>query len=323
MYYEIIKKKIGKNNSQLEIARIIYIELGKMLSYNTDFANNPIMCDVFNKIDVNKYNQNQIVCRIWAQIYCGLLKQFGISAKVCAYGHAVVEFYINGEAWVADATYGEYTDLARIKHGDYTTQFGKAVYGISKNFPLVDEVLTNPILEKIDNNIGYNKDKIYKLKSDLETIKNSDNLIYKMDYLFARLGNMCNGYCESKQFVKEMEKIILTESELKKIMGRDLIRINKKHTDVIQCICVEDKSVYVYYLLNPNYPVKKVSIEDIIKLAILGYGIGDKSIPGIDFPNKFYESEESKKGSIFRRIKLFKECPYLKIYNESQHFTYK
>ena len=66
-----------------------------------------------------------------------------------------------------------------------------------------------------------------------------------MDYLFARLGNMCNGYCESKQFVKEMEKIILTESELKKIMGRDLIRINKKHTDVIQCICVEDKSVYV------------------------------------------------------------------------------
>ena len=164
MLENIIKQKINNQNyTQLEIARIIYIELGKILSFNTDFLNNLSKSEYNDIVKPSNFNKNQVICRIWSQLYCSLLKSYGIQAKICAFGHAFVEFYINDEAWIADATYGSYTDLSRIKHGDYTTHFGKGYLKQNNQNPIIDESVTNPIIEKIDKKIGY-IDEIEKLK---------------------------------------------------------------------------------------------------------------------------------------------------------------
>lgn len=69
MLEKLIDDKIcGKNYSQLEIARVIYIELGKVLSFSTDYLHN-YHFDGFKKVDYKTFNQNQAICRLWAQLY--------------------------------------------------------------------------------------------------------------------------------------------------------------------------------------------------------------------------------------------------------------
>ena len=79
MLEEIIKQKINnKYYSQLEIARIIYIELGKLLSFNTDYLNNLTKSQYNDIVNLSNFNKNQVICRIWSQLYCSLLKKYGI-----------------------------------------------------------------------------------------------------------------------------------------------------------------------------------------------------------------------------------------------------
>ena len=42
-----------------------------------------------------------------------------------------------------------------------------------------------------------------------------------------------------------------------------------------------------YFLLAPNLPIQPVGEEEIVKLAVLGYGVDKKEIPGIIFPRNF------------------------------------
>lgn len=240
--------------------------------------------------------------------------------------------------WIADVTCGLYTDLARIKNGDDTEHFGIVAIRRKSFLLRINQLRTIPILEQVDKKIGYaiEKDRLKNLKSQLIKIKNNtfDNeqetgvkcyslenkTILKLDYLFHMLGPMNNGYYEAKCFLYEIEKYILTEEEMKLVKGTELIRINKQKTvDKIQVISVQvSKGQYSYYLLSPSLEIRKVSSEDIIKLAIFGYGIGEKTIPGINYPNYFVESRKSKQGSILKKMKLFKESPYLKHYDVVQ-----
>lgn len=338
MLEKLIDKKIrGKYYSQLEIARVIYIELGKVLSFSTDYMHN-YHYDIFQKVNYKTYNQNQVVCRIWAQLYEQLLKKYGIKCRIVASGHTYVEFWIDGILWIADATYGAYTDLSRIKNGDDTDYFGISVTQIKSNQPSINYAKTKPILEQVDKKIGYalEKDKLKKLKNCLMKIKNNNfdieretgikchsvggKVLLKLEYLFQMLDVMNNGYYEAKDYVYEMEKYILTKEEMKLVKGTELIRINKKNrVDKVQVISVNlSNGQYSYYLLSPNLKIQKVSERNIICLSILGYGIGEKAIPGINYPNHFIESRRSKQGSIFKKMKLFKDFPYFKNYDVIQ-----
>lgn len=341
MLEKLIDKKIrGKYYSQLEIARVIYIELGKVLSFSTDYLHN-YNYDFFQNVDYKTFNQNQIVCRIWTQLYEQLLKKYGIKCRALVDRHSYVEFWIDGVLWIADATYGAYTDLSRIKNSDDTNYFGISVTQIKSNQPNINYEKTKPILEQVDKKIGYaiEKEKLKKLKNRLMQIKNNtfdiekemgiechsvgEKVLLKLEYLFQTLGIMSNGYYESKSYVYEIEECILTKEEMKLVKGTELIRINKKNrVDKVQVISVNlSNGQYSYYLLSPNLKIRKVSEKDIVSLAILGYGIDENSIPGINYPNYFIESCRSEQGSIFKKFKLFRESPYLKKYDVIQART--
>lgn len=225
---------------------------------------------------------------------------------------------------MADATSGTYTDLARIKNDDDTAHFG---YSINQN----DDQSNNAIrwseewqkeLNNIDEKIGYNlnqKNDLMELKQFLIDVKNNsidikllahtdveDSITFKLEYLFSRLGKLNDGYYESKDFVRELEGLLFTPEEIRKIGAVELKRTNQdKSVNIIQCIYTKHNEEPSYYLLAPNLPVQRFSAEDILSLAKKGYGIESKAIPGIMYFQKFIPGKKSEKIS-YRLYKNFK-----------------
>jgi len=308
---EILNELEKRELTDLEKARYIYIELAHKLSFSTKFNNTDTStyANMYNeKVDVFNLKTTEINCRMWSQLYSQLLTMINIKNEIIDLGHQYVEFYINDIKYIADATYGTYTDLARIKSNDDTEHFGYS-YWQNKNTHMNDINVekTKEYLAEIDEKINYHNNKkksLMKLKRTLEEIKSNkidiseiinddtieDNQLVslKLEYLFSKIGVLNDSYYESKAFVYELEQILLTDDELENVSAIELKRTNNDKTvNIIQCICVKENNQYIYYLLAPNLPIKKVNKEQIISLATKGYGLQNKSIPGIIFPNKF------------------------------------
>ena len=126
---KIILDDMPNDLDDLAKARYIYLKLADYVNFSTTFQNTNIdsMAKIYNtKVDIENISSN-ITCTMWAQIYSSLLNEVNISNEIVNEGHKYVRFLFNGKIWVADATYGRYTDLARIKYGDSTHNFGVAL----------------------------------------------------------------------------------------------------------------------------------------------------------------------------------------------------
>lgn len=319
---EEILSRMPNDLNDLEKARYLYIELGKRVSFSTKFNNTDFLSSAkmrTTKVDINTFNENQVNCIMWSSLYSQLLDCVGISNNIIKQGHDYVEFYIDGVRWCADATYGNYTDLARIHNNDETSYFGPAIFQKNSKYNSVNQNEENvALIKELDKKIGYNeqltelKDFFNKIKNGVFNIKDyipsneiiGNEFIYCIEYLFSKISTLKSGYYESKDFVKELLFLMLNDEQLKKVKAVELKRTNKaREVDIIQCIYVYDNDLIHYYLLAPNLPIKKVTQEEIIKLATLGYSLDeDKTIPGIDFPKNFIPGKVSTN----LKYKLFK-----------------
>lgn len=333
----ILSKLNGKNYTNLEKARFIYIELGKLLSFSTTLQNTSeeeFLKIFFEKVDTKSFNRNQVICRTWSQLYSQLLTECGIKNEIIDRGHSYVEFYIDGKRWVADATDGDYMDLARIKNGEPTAKFGLSYNTDMKHD---NSVAHDPkvidLISKIDEKIGYSDRlrKMEKLKYLLKNIKtrsldveketgikchnDDDRLLLKLEYVFTKLGKMSDSYYSSKELVRVLEPYFLTKEEYSRIKGIELKRTNrKKQVDIIQCLSVAlSNDEYAYYLLAPNQIIRQASINELVKLAILGYGIDKNTIPGIIYPKKFQKGERN----FVNPLRLY-SVPEIRCYNKIQ-----
>lgn len=153
---EYITQLINYQNRKdpLEIARIVYRELGKYLYYdisyvkvNTDEDKRKI---VEKKIDcANTKKFTYVVCSQWSKLYCYILKKFDIKAQIRKLGvHEWVEIDLNDNyIVVADATeyLGGHIDFAACKANSRTTGFlilPKQMSGVNLrnfiNFPMTE-----------------------------------------------------------------------------------------------------------------------------------------------------------------------------------------
>lgn len=274
-------------------ARYIYLKLGEYLTFSTTFPNTDV--DTMNKLHKKEVDienvDSEITCNMWADIYSKLLTEVNIENQVINEWHQYVKFKIDGKTWVADATYGTYTDLARIKYGDSTERFGVALkqgYEPSIYVNIMDP--DNKKLESIDNSFEFyvkRKKKREDLMKTLAKVKDLEiPLKEKMDYIFNFIGKLEYGYYEASSFVYEIEKEVLTKAELELVKATELKK-NSSSVDIINCITVKGNG-YHYYLLKDNLPIKEVTPTNILKLAMFGgYGIDEKKIEGIDIPRKF------------------------------------
>lgn len=325
------------NLTELEKSRYLYIELGKIVSFSTKFQNTDDLnfsLMMSQEVDIDKFNKNQVNCVIWSQLYSQLLTSVGIKNEIINEGHKYVEFYADGKRCVADATYGTYTDLARIHNDDDTCNFGVALFKNKHSNTISYDEGNMQLIQNIDSKLGYNtdeKENVMELKELLKTIRDGsfsitnitngseidDDLIFKMEYLFSKLGVLKAGYYESKDYVRNMESYMLSEEERQRVKGVELKRTNDNHeVDIVQCLYVYGKDKIRYYLLTPFQPIRRVSKEELCRLAVLGYGIDDKTIPGVDFPKKFERGIISNKRiyKIYQNLKV----KDLAMYNEEQ-----
>lgn len=336
----MIDAKMPGNLNTLEKARFYYIELGKCVSFSTKYQNTDIVTMGrmrSGEVDITNFNRTQVNCVMWSSLYSQLLTSIGVKNNIVKQGHDYVEFYIENIRWCADATYGEYTDLARIHNDDVTCRFGVAMHqGNSRVNTVRVDAESEKIIRDIDDKIGYNTDErqnILELKEFLEKIQTGvfkienpnpekDDLVFIIEFLFAKLGVLKYGYYEVKSFVKELMELMLTSEQLSRVKGVELKRTNSsKEVDIVQCISVQGKDKMHYFLLAPNLPIQPVGEEEIVKLAVLGYGIDKKEIPGIIFPRNF------KPGKIscgFKyRLQRFRVSKKLMVYDKSQQTVRK
>lgn len=337
---EIILNNLPEGLTDVEKARYVYIELGKRLTFSTTFNNTDSSTHAMmysEKVDINTFNKKQVNCRMWASLYSQFLTELGIKNNIIDQGHQHVEFYINDTRWVADATYSSYHDLARIHNNDDTAYFGPALYQKDSRKNMIrSNQETLDMLKAIDEKIQYSTDKrkkVAELKelltviqtdnfniNDLikETKGTEDRLVLLMDYLFSKLGTLTDGFYEAKDFTKNLIRLMLTREQRDRVEGIELKRTNEdKEVDIVQCISVEAKDKIHYYLLAPNLPIKKIEEEELIYLAVLGYGTDDEKIPGIDYPKKFTPGKISTNFSY--KIKKSFVPKNMRIYDANQN----
>ena len=329
---KVILEEMPEGLNDLEKARFIYLKLALYLDFSTKYNNTTV--DEFVKMyhfktDPENQLQKQIICRNWASIYSNLLTEVGIKNYLIDQHHSYVLFEYNGKIWVADATYGSYTDLSRIRYGDSTFYFGTCFsqdIDNPLNFVASHNGPEDELLNEIDKKFDFyqeRKDNYKKIKDRLINIKNSGKSInQKLDLLFEIIGILDDGYYEAKNFVRTLEYEIFDKSELNHIHAVELKRTNENlEVDIVECIYIEQDNNYTYYLLAPDNSVKNVAPSEITKLAILGYGIEEKEIPGVIFPKKFERGIPLKKDL---KYKLFKNFIPNKIidYGKEQFKTY-
>lgn len=160
-----IMENMPSGLSESEKAYYIYRKLNKELSYSTSFLNENIQysslkSDIYNKkINIESFNNEEIVCSNWAQMYGELLADEGIKYKIVGGqkvgNHKYIFFEADGKYYYADAflTREEFnSDVYNSQTNNKTNCF----FQISK--------------EQYDNNV-----RMSELLKDINEIKNNPN----------------------------------------------------------------------------------------------------------------------------------------------------
>ena len=155
--YDKIIEDIQKELNQIEMARYIYIQLGKYFSYDEKYITSESdekKREIFDR-DIEDIENDKVVCTSLSRIYERLLKRVGINAKTVLIpgerlGHAFTEIEIDGKKYFT----GLIRDLMNIKTGFKTNEFmidNPDRFGEASEFT----ALSDEELKKIDDKIGY------------------------------------------------------------------------------------------------------------------------------------------------------------------------
>ncbi len=125
-----IIRKMPADLTKLEQARYIYLELGKMISYDAQYLIAKTLEEkqsLFDEeVDLDSWTKNTGICSTISKIYAQLLQEVGIEAEVVHQrtgeylGHVFNIFTIDGKSYYADLT----RDISNTKKGFETEFFG-------------------------------------------------------------------------------------------------------------------------------------------------------------------------------------------------------
>lgn len=178
--YNKLIKSIPEGLNQIEIARFLYIELGRYFIYDPEFVSEQDIekrREIASR-DIDEIINNKVVCISLSNIYTELLIRCGIDAETVDIpanpedpkdiGHAYTKIKIDGK----EGTLSLINDLTNIKVGLQTEHFLPEL-SEEKKRKAVEEGLQEKLetlltidkdtLREIDNKIGYTyKRKIFE-----------------------------------------------------------------------------------------------------------------------------------------------------------------
>ncbi|MGN1299936.1 MAG: hypothetical protein ACI4VC_01120 [Clostridia bacterium] len=309
---ERILKKIPEGLSDLEKARFVYLELGKMVSFNEEywFGNSKIKNKIYKsqtKIeDLKDIKNNKIICVSLSNLYNYMMGRIGIKAvqahDVNDSRHVYSEFEIDGKRYKADLQ----KDLHFIQTKRRTWEFGEIDVSVADS-----EVNTEEI-EKIDAKIGYSyqgEKNFRRLIANIENeIKKVDELDKKMNIILNKISEYEDiskmGYSEKIWYYYYIIKRMLTLQEKKRECENQLYTEDNDKRKYTCCISVLKRDGEFYRMIYSEKNGKFIPVEDEILIELIEDGLKtcrNEKIPGLKKKMKELNNKNNVKNNEFSR----------------------
>lgn len=302
-----IIQSIPKGLTKLEIARYVYIELGKIKRFSPAFyyGNTKVKRKIVEfsqkckKQQINKHRT--LICISLARIYANILRRLGIDCAIKTIRerediHAWVEIFYNKDDKTKVIRADLMEDLNFIQAGRQTTAFG-----VNNEDTFYCEDIDKDELRRIDKKIGYieedYRDKdidemLEKMegKSPEETLQTilEDERIYGDTHF--------QGHMERRTYYANVIKLLSKAYYRKKIFlltcyhkrdEYDKLDINKKNYGLCAFSHKNGQIISTYVYSVPLGRFVNVTMDQLSQLRKDGLIIGSKSnVPGVSIINK-------------------------------------
>lgn len=309
---ERILKKIPEGLSDLEKARFVYLELGKMVSFNEEywFGNSKIKNKIYKsqtKIeDLKDIKNNKIICVSLSNLYNYMMGRIGIKAvqahDVNDSRHVYSEFEIDGKRYKADLQ----KDLHFIQTKRRTWEFGEI------DVLVADSEVNTEEIEKIDAKIGYSyqgEKNFRRLIANIENeIKKVDELDKKMNIILNKISEYEDiskmGYSEKIWYYYYIIKRMLTLQEKKRECENQLYTEDNDKRKYTCCISVLKRDGEFYRMIYSEKNGKFIPVEDEILIELIEDGLKtcrNEKIPGLKKKMKELNNKNNVKNNEFSR----------------------
>ncbi len=288
---ENILRRMPANLTQIEQARYIYLQLGKLFTFDEKYwlGNSKTRKMIYKsarKIHTPKdLKSNKVICVSLTNTYNGLLQRMGIEAEAVHAEddlHVYSIFKIDGVEYEADLQ----RDMKFIQAHRKTRLFGREPdYSTRK-------LISDEQMQEMDEKFGYTyegDENLYILINRLkEKLKQFSSVGKKTEYALKQIGQFEEdsdmGFVEKMLYYEMILPDVLNEKEAKKIQIMDMYVENDGERKYTCCISANnEKNSYERFIYSEKTGTfLPIDERDLIKLMDEGLRtVGNKKIKGL------------------------------------------
>lgn len=288
---ENILRRMPANLTQMEQARYIYLQLGKLFTFDEKYwlGNSKTRRMIYKsakKIKTPKdLKNNKVICVSLTNMYNSLLQRMGIEAEAVHAEddlHVYTIFKIDGVEYEADLQ----RDMKFIQAHRKTRSFGREPdYSTRK-------LISDEQMQEMDDKFGYTYEGdeylailIDRLRDKLELLPNMEQ---KIEYALKKIENFeadtDMGFVEKMLYYEMILPDVLSSKESKKVQIMDMYVEEDGERKYTCCISAnKEKNEYVRYMYSEKTGTfLPIDEQELIKLMSEGLRtVGNKKIQGL------------------------------------------
>lgn len=288
---ENILRRMPANLTQIEQARYIYLQLGKLFTFDEKYwlGNSKTRRMIYKsakRIQTPKdLKNNKVICVSLTNMYNSLLQKMGIEAEAVHAEddlHVYTIFKIDGVEYEADLQ----RDMKFIQAHRKTRSFGREPdYSTRK-------LISDEQMQEMDDKFGYTYEGdeylailIDRLRDKLELLPNMEQ---KIEYALKKIENFeadtDMGFVEKMLYYEMILPDVLSSKESKKVQIMDMYVEKDGERKYTCCISAnKEKNEYVRYMYSEKTGTfLPIDEQELIKLMSEGLRtVGNKKIQGL------------------------------------------
>lgn len=288
---ENILRRMPANLTQMEQARYIYLQLGKLFTFDEKYwlGNSKTRRMIYKsakRIQTPKdLKNNKVICVSLTNMYNSLLQKMGIEAEAVHAEddlHVYTIFKIDGVEYEADLQ----RDMKFIQAHRKTRSFGREPdYSTRK-------LISDEQMQEMDDKFGYTYEGdeylailIDRLRDKLELLPNMEQ---KIEYALKKIENFeadtDMGFVEKMLYYEMILPDVLSSKESKKVQIMDMYVEKDGERKYTCCISAnKEKNEYVRYMYSEKTGTfLPIDEQELIKLMSEGLRtVGNKKIQGL------------------------------------------
>ena len=288
---ENILRRMPANLTQMEQARYIYLQLGKLFTFDEKYwlGNSKTRRMIYKsakRIQTPKdLKNNKVICVSLTNMYNSLLQRMGIEAEAVHAEddlHVYTIFKIDGVEYEADLQ----RDMKFIQAHRKTRSFGREPdYSTRK-------LISDEQMQEMDDKFGYTYEGdeylailIDRLRDKLELLPNMEQ---KIEYALKKIENFeadtDMGFVEKMLYYEMILPDVLSSKESKKVQIMDMYVEKDGERKYTCCISAnKEKNEYVRYMYyEKTGTFLPIDEQELIKLMSEGLRtVGNKKIQGL------------------------------------------